>query len=239
MMKKEIIEHSIDRLCNSLRLFGECSFSVKNLIHIDKEEAVDNHDRAFEAILESFHTLYDTSKKKVNYFKNPSASLLIIIRNAIHHRDHSLFNSWNRAMVRNSGYKKHNGAEFLLCSYNSLNVDSHVMQYYYKLDDIFTQLDNGKYIKPENKKIIIDGLSLNSIKNYAINNRYPSEQVYLNIIPVMCSAVRYTFDELLKNGIEPSGFDSEVYLNHFTTDGFFNLKSINYRPCRIIDFTSI
>ncbi|MDG4695663.1 MULTISPECIES: hypothetical protein [Providencia] len=236
-MNKEIIEHSVDRLCNALRLFSECSFSVKQLLHIDKEEAVDNHDRAFEVILESFHTLYDTSKKEVNYFNNPSSSLLIIIRNAIHHRNHSLFNSWNRTMIRRDGYKKYDGAEFLLCSYDPLNENSHVMQYYYKLDDIFTQLDNGQYIKPNNKKMIIDELNLNLIKNYASSQRYPLEQIYLNIIPVMCSAVRYAFNELIKKGIEPSGFDSEVYLKHFTTDGFFDLNSINYKKIRFGSFT--
>lgn len=46
-----------------MRLYGEAQMRFGNLVQVDPEEAVDNVDRAFEAKLEAFHTLYDVSKE--------------------------------------------------------------------------------------------------------------------------------------------------------------------------------
>ena len=63
-----IIEHAVGRLSNTLRIFGEEHMRFRRLAEVDKEEAINNYDRAFELILESFHTLYDVSKKYFNFF---------------------------------------------------------------------------------------------------------------------------------------------------------------------------
>ncbi len=58
------------------------------LFKVDREEAIDNLDRAFEAKLEAFHSLYDVSKAIFPYFEHGESAALIALRNAIHHRDH-------------------------------------------------------------------------------------------------------------------------------------------------------
>ena len=57
----------------------------ERLFAIDREEAIDNVDRALEAKLEAFHTLM-MSLKRVLLFRFADTTLIIALRNAIHHR---------------------------------------------------------------------------------------------------------------------------------------------------------
>ena len=62
-MEKEIVQRAVSRLANTMRIYGEEHIRYKGLVAIDKEEAIENLDRAWEATLEAFHTLYDVSKR--------------------------------------------------------------------------------------------------------------------------------------------------------------------------------
>ena len=41
----EVISNAVDRLSNSLRLFGEEQFNFSRLMKLDQEEAINNLDR--------------------------------------------------------------------------------------------------------------------------------------------------------------------------------------------------
>lgn len=92
-------------LSNSMRLYAESRLKFKALFAVDTEEAVCNHDRAFEAKLECFHRFYDVTKALAgfDYFSHADTSLLIVLRNALHHRDHDLFRSWSSMMLGDGG----------------------------------------------------------------------------------------------------------------------------------------
>jgi hypothetical protein len=89
----EIKQQAIKKLANSMRMYVETHMDFSRLKDIDQEEAIDNLDRAFEAKLEAFHSLYDVTKDDFNYFSSGDTALIILLRNAIHHRDHLLFKS--------------------------------------------------------------------------------------------------------------------------------------------------
>lgn len=108
----EILQLSIEKLSNAMRIYAENSENFHRLRLVDEEEAINNLDRAFEAKLEAFHSLYDVSKKYVSYFDYADTNLLIVLRNAIHYRNHLLFRSWNSEMHLNGGMKKMSGALF-------------------------------------------------------------------------------------------------------------------------------
>lgn len=65
----------------------------RSLVENDKEVAIHNLDRSFEAVLEGFHGLYDVAKRLLDYHAFFDTSLLISLRDALHHRDHPLFHS--------------------------------------------------------------------------------------------------------------------------------------------------
>lgn len=80
-------QRSLDKLCNTIRIYNEERIKSKSLFFVDKEEAINNLDRAFDAKLEAFHSLYDVTKTEIKYFDYADTSLIILIRNAIHQED--------------------------------------------------------------------------------------------------------------------------------------------------------
>lgn len=239
----KIKQIAVDKLSNTMRMYGEEKFKFERLKLIDKEEAINNLDRAFEAKLEAFHSLYDVTKSDFNYFEHADTALLIVIRNAIHHRDHDLFISWNKEMLLNGGLERNNGAEFLLASNRVCNRPP-VMQYYYKLEDVFFRLDKNlgspfieKRMRSEQKeKLLIkldEQLRFNDIVGYAKSKGYPIQQIYLNFIPIFTSAVVKVFTELKSKGFQFEGCDAKVYEKPFTNELSVDYTIIDYKPIRI------
>ena len=87
------IQDAWEALSTALRNYVETRLGAQPLFDVDVEEAVGNVDRAFEQNLEKFHTFYDLTKRlsSFDYFGCAATSLVLVLRNAIHHRDHELF----------------------------------------------------------------------------------------------------------------------------------------------------
>lgn len=239
----KIKQLAIDKLANTMRIYVETKIDFERLKNIDLEEAINNLDRAFEAKLEAFHSLYDVTKNDFNYFDHADTATLIMLRNAIHHRDHLLFRSWNYEMLLNNGLKKNLGAEFLMASHDVVDA-THTMRYYYKLDDFYARIDssmNSPYLENKmgerNKDNLLlqlkSELNFDMVSNYAKNESYPTSQIYINIIPIFISAVAKIFKALKSKGIEFKGFDSKVYEKLFTNELKVNMESFNYIPIRV------
>ncbi len=210
---------------------------------IDKEEAIDNLDRAFESKLEAFHSLYDVSKDHLDYFANGDTASLILMRNAIHHRDHLLFKSWNQEMALDDKYKNHLGAEFLMVDYPVLESPCK-MRYFYKIEDFYLRLDEklkSPYLEKKmglskRKKLlgqIESDLCFSDIRKHAESKRYPINQVYINVMPIFISATCRVFSALKKDGVQFVGFDAEVYEEPFTNELEVNFKKFTHMPLRI------
>lgn len=239
----EVIKLAFDKLSNSMRIYSEVCAGFDRLKHIDLEEAIDNLDRAFEAKLEAFHSLYDVSKPDFEYFSNADTSLLILLRNAIHHRDHTLFHSWNYEMFHNNGLEKNSGAAFLMASH-IVNGGAYTSRYFYKLDDIFDRVNDTRespYLetkmsaKNRNKllKQLNEELHFNSVTSQAIREHYPSNQVYINIVPIFISAMSKVFWCFKDKGVDFSRFDSDVYANHFTEIMDIDFRDIDFKQVRL------
>lgn len=240
----KIKQSAVDKLSNTMRIYGETKMQFEKLRFVDKEEAINNLDRAFEAKLEAFHSLYDVTKSDFNYFEHADTALLIVLRNAIHHRDHDLFISWNKEMLLNGGLEKNNGAEFLLASHRVCDRPP-PMQFYYKLEDVFLRLDNRlgspfleNRMRDNQKEDLLnkldEQLKLNDIFGHAKSERYPKKQVYLNFIPIFTSAVVKVFTELKSKGLKFEGFDAQTYEKPFTNELSVDYNIIDYKPVRIL-----
>lgn len=215
-----------------MRLYAEASMRFKSLFLVDQEEAINNLDRAFEAKLESFHSVYDITKNEgyVDYFNHADTAMVIVLRNAIHHRNHLLFRSWNFEMHLNKGMEKMSGATFLLVNYELIG-DGQKSQYYYKLEDFYKRLDDPRMSKHREKLLNLfnSELQFNEITAKAKVERYPISQVYINVIPVFISAMSRLFSRLREEDIELRGFDSEVYSEHFSSNELVNLDQPKYK----------
>ena len=240
----EIQQQAIKKLANSMRIYVETHLDFQRLKNIDKEEAVDNLDRAFEAKLEAFHSLYDVSKSDIDFFAHGDTAALILMRNAIHHRDHLLFRSWNQDMALDDGYKQYLGAQFLLAGYDVLDSPAR-MHYFYKLEDFYLRVDESlsspyleKRMGAVNRKKLIEQLDSDlhfiDIKQRAKADRYPDGQVYVNVMPIFISAVCRVFKALKEKGVEFVGFDAKAYEGPFTNELQVDFSKLIYEPLRII-----
>lgn len=227
-----------------MRIYVETHINFQRLKNIDLEEAIDNLDRAFEAKLEAFHSLYDVTKTDLDYFSYGDTASIILMRNATHHRDHLLFQSWNHSLALDKGYKKHLGAQFLLADYDVL--DSPVrMKYFYKLEDFYLRIDESlksPYLESrmgaKNRKRLLEQLNndlhFSDIKQKAESERYPIRQIYINVMPILICATCRVFKALKEKRVEFIGFDAKAYEVPFTSELDVDFSKVTYEPLRIL-----
>lgn len=227
-----------------MRIYVETHIDFQRLVVVDKEEAIDNFDRAFESKLEAFHSLYDVSKEHLDYFANGDTASLILMRNAIHHRDHLLFKSWNQDMALDERYKNHLGAEFLLVDY-LVSGSPPRMRYFYKLEDFYLRTDEtlaSPYLEKKmgaaNRKRLISQLNsdlhFSDIQQFSKSERYLLNQIYINVMPIFISATGRVFKALKQGGLQFSGFDANVYEQPFTSELEVDFSQLTYKALRII-----
>ncbi len=239
----ELLQIVLDKLSNSMRIYAENSTKFHQLRQVDEEEAINNLDRAFEAKLEAFHSVYDVTKDNFKYFEHVDTFLLIMLRNAIHHRDHLFFRSWNSEMHLDSGMEKYSGVAFLLVNHKTADGSS-ISEYYYKLEDILDRIDDtrsseyietkmGKKNRKKLMKLINNDLKINEILEFAESEKYPLSHVYLNIIPIFISAMSKLFRHFQGMNVGFKGFDSETYLDHFTAEQYVDLEQVTYKQLRL------
>lgn len=203
-------------LANSMRLYVESNLRFKDVFAVDQEEAVKNQDMAMEAKLEKFHILYDVTKNLpgFDYFDHGDTSLIIALRNAIHHHEkHQLFQSWNARIFLNDAFRRLSGAEFLLGS-TTPEEEALTVRFYYLLDDFFARLPALKNAD-KHRALWESELQFEAIAKAGVDGRYPKTQVYVDVMPAFISAVRRVGGWLASNGFIPSGYDSKVYFECF------------------------
>lgn len=226
-----------------MRIYAEAKHNFDSLKLIDLEEAVNNLDRAFETKLEAFHSLYDVDKNEFDYFENVDTAFLILLRNAIHHKDHLLFDSWNHEMALNDGVKKNKGAEFLIAAHTMRNAPD-IAKQCYRLEDFYLRVDEHlkspfleSKMSTKNRTQLLRQLKIdlgfNEISEYATENGFPRNQIYLNVIPVFISATCRVFGSLKSRGVTFAGFDATTYERHFTGELRADLSKIGYEAIKI------
>jgi len=203
-------------LANSMRLYVESKLRFNDVFALDREEAVKNQDMAMEAKLEKFHVLYDVTKKLpgFDYFDHADTSLIIALRNAIHHHDdHELFQSWNARIHLNDAFMGLSGAEFLLGS-TTREEDALTVRFYYLLNDFYARLPALRNVD-KHRTLWDSELQFAAIAKAGVDGRYPTRQVYVDVMPAFMAAVRRVRRWLALTGFTPAGSDSEVYFECF------------------------
>ncbi|WP_063651337.1 hypothetical protein [Aliivibrio fischeri] len=83
------LPHSFEDLTQTFRVLIEADFRYKQLISIDRPEAVGNVETAINAMLNAFHNLYDLMQQElgnpVDWYDTPELCIILAIRNARHH----------------------------------------------------------------------------------------------------------------------------------------------------------
>lgn len=225
-------------------MYVEAHLRFGELLKVDPEEAIDNIDRTFEMKLEAFHRLYDVSKRHFPYFDHGDTAMLIVVRNALHHRDHPLFYSLNRRLHLEGGKERWLGASLLLASHPTLHGAPVRMSHHVTLNDIEARLDPSgaspyldKSVSSEKAaqrlKVIEAQLALPIIRGRGFRDGYPTDQIYLDLMPIFVSAVCKVFKAMKAGGINFKGFDAETYVIPFTTELEVDLGNPKFTQLRL------
>lgn len=247
LSSNQFMERAIDSLANTMRMHLETQMRFGEIFKVDREEAIDNLDRSFEMKLEAFHTLYDVSKDLFPYYDHGDTTVLIAVRNAIHHRDHPLFHSLNRRLYIDRGLDRWRGASFLLASHPTLNGSPIRLYYYIRLDDLDARLDPScasPYLDSivrgdkalRRMKVIDMQLKLPAIRERGLRDRYPKDQIYLDLMPIFASAVGKVFKALKAAGIAFKGSDAKTYEVPFASQIEVDLGSPSLKRLRVGGF---
>jgi hypothetical protein len=244
-LSTQVIANALGRFANAMRLYGEAFFRYQSLVAIDKEEAIHNLDRSFEAVLEGFHVLYDVSKPVLNYHAFPETSLLISLRNALHHRDHPLFHSLLQTIWLDGDTDRLLGAEYLIARHRTTGGSPPRMLHLIKLSDIYDRLDpraNSPYLNRMGKnnalaqfEVLEAGLAFTKIWTYARGERYPDKQVYLDVMPFFNAAVTRVFIALDDAGVPFKNYDENAYKRMFIEEMRIDLEHFDFLSLRIND----
>lgn len=214
-----VVEHAWESLSNTLRLYVEAHMDFAALYEVDRPDAVTRQDRTLESKLEKFHTLYDVTKDLpgFDYFKHADTSLLIVLRNALHHRDHDLFVSWEAFILAHEETKKLPSSKYLFAS---LTPESEriVLRYYLPLEDFRTRLPDAK-LKPVDRAAIgqlwEQELRFADISTVAEREGFNVKSVYVDVMPMFISAMHRVRGWLATTDFVPSGSDGRIYYSSF------------------------
>jgi hypothetical protein len=144
--------------------------------------------------------------------------LVIVLRNAVHHRDHELFVSWNAAIVLSGGPSAKAGAAYLLGSHSAPD-DYVTSRAFYLLNDFYARLampkEMTKIRSREALKQLWEAKLGWELVSRGERERYPKTQVYFDVMPVLISAVAHVARSLRSFGVTPVRSDGEIYLESF------------------------
>lgn len=236
-------EIALSRLSNAMRIYAEACANFEYLKRIDRDEAIDNLDMSFESKLEAFHSLYDIDHREFNYFENADTALLIALRNAIHHRDHIIFRSWNKWLSVHENFEQAKGNSFLFATHFIADTD-YTSHQFYNLNDFYLRFDpkstsvySDTKLKKANKERLFLKLStdlgLDELSKHATSSGYDKSKVYINIIPIFMSAISRVFESLRERDCKFDGFDAEIYESHFSSKITIYPNRFTYRSLMI------
>ena len=232
-------EDAYRRLSTGLRVYVEASGNFQRRARDDFEEAIDNLDHAFDAVLQGIHSTCDamqTEDIRLGTYSAGDIAVCTIVRNAKHHNA-GLFRSWNQ-LVFEGLVRDNHGATMLMVEHPS--VEEPILppsKYFVPFQDFQARIDAQHNHIPaavDAMEILNRDCGFDGIRAHANGNRFPESQVYISLIPFVCNAVTRITNHLDQNGCAFSRYDPNVYATHFR-DYKFDLLHPGFTHLPIID----
>lgn len=225
-----LCEDAYRRLSNALRIYAEASLNFPRLVREDREEAIDNHDQAFDAILQGIHSVCDAMRTEDIRLRTYSAgdiAACTIVRNARHHNA-GLFRCWNQLVFEGLLQDMH-GATMLMVEHASVAGPAFPpASYFVSFQDFETRINTPQNRIPaqvDAMEILNRECGFELVREHAEQNRFPANQVYINLFSFVCNAVTRISAHLSDHGCGFTRYDADVYATHFDHD-FFDLNQL-------------
>lgn len=203
-------------------MFAEATFNFHRLITVDRPEACGNLDTAFTAILNSFHSLYDSIQVQlgtniVDWYATPELCTILALRNARHH------NMANRVRSLFTYHGRHDDGpttarNYLLIDFEKQEEDARVIEYFISWADIQTLLNlprNVFRLREASRVLIKKYLNTDAIEHERIKREFHGEHVFLNAVPLIVNAGISILPYIKSHINRKLSTESDAFANHF------------------------
>ena len=217
-----MLTHSFEDLTQTFRVLIESNQKMKQLIEVDRPEAVGTMETAINAKLNAFHNLYDLMDqglgKPVDWYDVPELCILLVIRNARHHNKaniiRSLWNYHNQSSGKPTDSKKY------------LYVNSEVPPEEYgggyfdiplswsDLDELLSLPRSESKLRASARNLIRTYLNADKFEEKANELGLTKNDIFFNFVPLSLNA-GIALQPFVKDHVKSDSVESTFFLQHF------------------------
>lgn len=217
-----MISETFEDLAQSLRIFLESYWKLGKLLEVDRAEAVGNIEGAFKDVLNSFHSLYDSTIKDPNitldWYATPQLALILAIRNAKHHNvAGKVRNIFNYHVFNHDNPT--DSSEYLLVDFPAPSEEDggDCFDFYISWNDIETLLllpNRESRLRNGTRALIRDYLHANEFERIARNENINIEKIFINSVPLVLNA-GIALSPYIKDSIRTVSTEGKHFNWHF------------------------
>lgn len=214
---------SFEDLAQSLRVLLEADIRAhrQELLFIDRAEAVGNIETGLNAVVNSFHSLYDAINKElghhpINWYQEPELATILAIRNARHHNKANRIRQLYNYHVQ-SNPNPQDMKQYVVIDFPTGEEDADTFEVFLSWSDLESYLALPTDESRLNAKTVSAINSyFNAIKmsTYAVLYGVPASQVFFNVIPLVVNAASKIVP-IIKPFINATSLEAETYITLF------------------------
>jgi hypothetical protein len=230
-----VLTHSFEDLTQTFRVLLESDWKFKQLIDVDRPEAVGTLETAINAKLNAFHNLYDLMLQElenpIDWYATPELCVILAIRNARHHnkanRIRSIYNFHTQTSDRPTDEKRYLYVDF------PANPDEEGGDFFdvplsWADLEIFLSLPRKESrLRPEARDVVREYLNADGFEAEADELGIGKENIFFNFVPLTLNA-GIALHPFIKDKVEPASIESKSFLDLFGSIGSAVTKEHEY-----------
>ena len=235
-----MLTHSFEDLVQTFRVLLESHLKLHQLITVDRPEAVGTLETAINAILNSFHNVYDLMLQElgapVDWYATPELCIILAIRNARHHnkadRIRSIYNYHNQTCGSPTDVQKYLYVDF---SSPPKEEDGDCFDVELSWGDIDILLNlprDESRLRNGTKALIREYINADAFEQKAGELGIDKQKIFINFTPLTLNA-GIALQPYIKDHVTPGSVESKFFLEHFRTTGAALTRNHEYK---VIDF---
>lgn len=199
----------------SLRVFSEQKMRFQHLFLTDPMEAIANVELSIKVMLDCFHSLKDAVDKdetiNFDFWSKPLCSFVLRYRNAKHHNHAQAIRSAHRVAQDDTSRRN-----YLLINYPAGEGEDGggFIEHYVSWWDYSQYLASLDNQFAASKDLIRYKLNAGEFETFATSEGYPSDVIFLNVVPVIIGAGSECIDAIAGK-IDAKSTEAKHFIWHF------------------------
>lgn len=231
-----MLTHSFEDLAQTFRVMLESDWKFKQLISVDRPEAVGTLETAINAKLNAFHNLYDLMLQElgnpIDWYLTPQLCVILAIRNARHHnkanRIRSIYNFHVQTCDSPQDKKQYLYVDFPANPEEDGGDFFDVPLSWSDLDLFLSLPRNESRLRPEARDLVRAYVNADVLEAEAEKVGISKAQIFFNFVPLTLNA-GIALQPYIKDHVIPDSVESKSFLDLFGSIGAAVTTSHEYK----------